>query len=436
MARDPKYPGQSAVNPSYPSSVEFLYALGNEFQTIKLDLERIQTVLEALGNPHRQTPVIHVAGTNGKGSVCALIESALRASGQRTGLYTSPHLVEPTERIRIQGEPVDTSAFTRAFARVHGCAEDLQRDGRIDAHPTYFETITSMAHTVFASCGLDYVVLETGMGGRLDATNVVDPKLCVITPIDFDHEKFLGNTIPQIAAEKAGIIKAGRPVVFARQRPEALAVLERKAMELAAPVIHTASWRPERLEVSAYGSQFIATGPDRIPVQCPLPGAHQVENCLTAVAALHALGVPPEAIQRGIAAARWPGRLERVRQRPDWFLDGAHNPAGASALADYIREFHENRRIWMVFAAMRDKDLSVIAPLLFPLAQELIFTAPDNPRAFSPEELRTASGESRALLASSAAEAISWAEEAGPEDAVFVTGSLYLVGEARRLLVG
>lgn len=429
--------GVTDLTTSYPDSVRFLYALGNEYRTIKLGLDRINAILQGLGSPHHGLRYIHVAGTNGKGSICALTERVLRTQGLRTGLYTSPHLVEPTERIRISGDPLTDIEFARLFDEVHRTAERMISAGQIDAHPTYFETMTAMAHLAFRQRNVDVVVLETGMGGRLDATNIVDPELCVITPIDFDHEQYLGNTIPKIAAEKAGILKPGRPAVFARQRPEALAVLETTVLRLGCPAIHAASWRAERLEVSPYGSRFIATGSRQIEIECPLIGVHQVDNALTAIAALDYLGVPNESIREGIAATTWPGRLERISSGPDVLLDGAHNPAGANALADYIREFHAGRKIWMIFAAMRDKDLSVIGPLLFPLVHELIFTTPEGqPRAFSPQELREVSGEERARLAASPEEALRMTAPAQPEDIVFVTGSLYLVGEIRRMLVG
>ncbi|MCS7043234.1 MAG: bifunctional folylpolyglutamate synthase/dihydrofolate synthase [Bryobacteraceae bacterium] len=422
----------------YPDSVRFLYALGNEHRTIKLGLERIRTLLAHLGDPHRDCRFIHVAGTNGKGSTCAMIERTLREAGVLTGLYTSPHLAEPVERIRILGRPVPFADFARAFDEVHGAAERLIAAGAIDMHPTYFETITAMAFLLFRQYGVETVVLETGMGGRLDATNVVDPVISVITPIDFDHEKWLGNTLAQIAFEKAGIIKPGRPVVVARQRPEAMAVFERRAAELGAPLERAADWRTSGLELHAFGSRFRVHGPGGVsfPVEQPLIGAHQVENALTAVAALHQLGYTPAQIRRGIAATDWPGRLELVRRSPDIFLDGAHNPAGARALAGYLRHFHHGRRIWMIFAAMRDKNLRALGGPLFPLASELIFTAPAQTRAFTPEELRELSGESRARTAPDIRAALGMASAAAPEDLIVITGSLYLVGEARELLVG
>ncbi|MBI4892687.1 MAG: bifunctional folylpolyglutamate synthase/dihydrofolate synthase, partial [Acidobacteria bacterium] len=235
------------MNTAYPESVRFLYALGNEFKTIKLGLERIKTLLAALDHPERSCRFVHVAGTNGKGSTCAMLERVLRDSGLRTGLYTSPHLVEPTERVRICGEPVSGEEFAWAFSQIHEAAESLVARGAIDMHPTYFETVTAMAYLLFRQRAVEVAVLETGMGGRLDATNVVDPQLCVITPIDFDHEKFLGNTIAQIAHEKAGIIKPGRPAVTSRQHGEAMHVLEQRAAETGSPLIRAASWRVDHL---------------------------------------------------------------------------------------------------------------------------------------------------------------------------------------------
>lgn len=393
-------------------------------------------MLEALGSPERRLRFVHVAGTNGKGSTCAFIESALRAAGVRTGLYTSPHLSEPTERIRIEGVPVSAGEFGEAFEQVHETALKLIDAGDLDGHPTYFETLTSMAYLLFVARQAETVVLETGMGGRLDATNVVHPAISVITPVDMDHEKFLGSTVREIAFEKAGILKPGCPAVFARQRPEALAVLERRAMETRSPVTHAEEWLAQDLHIGAYGSRFTAVGPNtEIPIECPLIGQHQVDNALTAIAALSLLKIPAEAISAGIAATSWPGRLERMGGNPPLFLDGAHNAAGAWALAQYIREFHRGKKVWMVFGAMRDKDLSVIAPLLFPLADELILTAPDQSRAFTAEEIRQQSGEARARVTANVDEALAITAQAQPEDVVFVTGSLYLVGEARERLI-
>src|SRR5579863_2893701 len=282
---------------TYPDSVRFLYSLGNEIKTAKLGLERVRAVLCALGDPQRAFRSVHVAGTNGKGSTCAMIEAGLRAAGIRTGLFTSPHLIEPTERIQIDGIPVSQAQFQRAFEIVHETAEKLD----LDCHPTYFETVTAMGFWLFRELGVDTAVIETGLGGRLDATNVVEPALTVITPIDFDHEAYLGHTIEAIAGEKAGILKAGVPAVVARQRPEAAAVLEARAAELHVPVTRAEAFEIRDLEIDARGSRFSG-------ITCPLAGEHQVDNAVTAALALRTLGVSTD----GIAETRWPGRLEHV----------------------------------------------------------------------------------------------------------------------------
>jgi dihydrofolate synthase / folylpolyglutamate synthase len=300
-------------------------------------------------------------------------------------------------------------------------------------HATYFETMTAMAFLIFRAHGVETAVLETGMGGRLDATNVIDPELSVITPIDFDHEKYLGDTIPQIAAEKAGIIKPARPVVFSRQHSEALRVLEAKAQAESSPVVRATDWRIDHLYADGWGSRFRAEGRQTLEVECPLIGLHQVENARTAIAALDHLGLPANGISAGIRHTVWPGRLERVEQNPDLFFDGAHNPAGALALAEYLRHFHKGRRIVMMFAAMQDKNLHVLGNLLFPHASELIFTAPRNqPRAYPPDEIRAIAGRPDAHSVADPNEALALARRlARPEDMILVTGSLYLVGEIR-----
>lgn len=421
---------------TYPDSVRFLYSLANETRTAELGLARISRLLEALGNPHRAGQYVHVAGTNGKGSTCAMIESALRAAGRRTGLYTSPHLVEPTERIRIQGQPVSREEFAEAFEQVHAAAEQLLREEIIAQHPTYFETVTAMAFLLFQRHGVDLAVLEVGLGGRLDATNVVQPLVSVITPVDFDHEKYLGRSLESIAAEKAGILKAGAGAVFSPQRPEVVPVLARAARERGiVPLWAAETWRAENVQLDASGSRFVACGPARIPIACPLPGEHQVTNAITAIAVLDRLGVPPAAIQEGIAQVCWPGRLERMASRPDIYLDGAHNPAGAHALAAYIERFHKGRRVWLVYGAARDKAVAEVAAILFPLADEVIATAPDHPRAVRPELIRELAHHPRLRLAPRLADALRLLEGASPSDVVFITGSLFLVGEARAMLM-
>ncbi|HYZ85971.1 MAG TPA: folylpolyglutamate synthase/dihydrofolate synthase family protein, partial [Bryobacteraceae bacterium] len=339
---------------NYPDSVEFLYALGNEYKSFKLGLEAISRLVEALGNPQRRFRVIHVAGTNGKGSTCALMDSSLRAAGYRTGLYTSPHLVEPTERIQVGGRAVSSEQFAAAFAVVHEVSEELVRKGELPAHPTYFETVTAMGFVLFRDLDVDVAVVEVGLGGRLDATNVVEPELCVITPIDFDHERWLGSSLEAIAGEKAGILKTGVPAVFAAQRWEAERVLQAKAEELGCPVIRAQNI-PCKVEcVDAESNEITLDG---VRLHVPFAGEHQIVNATTAFAALRHLGVPAQAIEKGFAQARWPGRLEVVSERPRVLLDGAHNPAGARVLAAHIRRFYHDRKRWIVYGAMRDKSV-------------------------------------------------------------------------------
>lgn len=410
----------------YSQAVHYLYSLGNEVQTAKLGLERIGALLAALGNPEKAFRSVHIAGTNGKGSTSAMIEAGLRTAGIPAGLYTSPHLNEPVERIRIGGEPVTQEEFARAFDEVHDAAGTMLRSGAIDLHPTYFESVTAMAFLLFRDRGVHTAAIETGLGGRLDATNVIRPEVCVITPIDYDHQNFLGDTIEKIAAEKAGILKDERFAVLARQRPEAQRVLLDRADELNCPVLLTSDWAVEQLELRPDGCTIQTHG---ATIECPLAGEHQVENALAAAIALDLLHID----SRGISQARWPARLERVHSSPEIILDGAHNPAGAAALASYIRRFYSGRPVWLFFGAMRDKAIAEMAAALFPLAERVFATAPDNARAMSAEEIRAIDPE-HIELSGGVPEAVSIALAAPPETVVFFAGSLFLAGEARACL--
>lgn len=420
-------------NLSYPDSVQYLYSLGNEIKAgAKLGLERMRTLLAGLGHPESSQRFVHVAGTNGKGSTCAMIAAALRQSGLRTGLYTSPHLIEPTERIDINGASVNKEQFAAAFSTVHQVAEQMLVAEKLDAHPSYFETVTAMALLLFKDA-CDISVIEVGLGGRLDATNVIDPELCVITPVAYDHEAYLGNTLSSIAAEKAGILKAGVPVVMARQQPAAQAIIESRARELNCPLIRTEDHPLNNVEADAFGSRFSMEGES---YTCALPGRHQIENAKAAILACLALSISPQSIRAGLRTVRWPGRLELIAQQPDFILDGAHNPAGAAALAAYVREFHSARPVWLVYGAMRDKAVEEVAEQLFPLADRLIATAPNFARALRPQAILELSAHREALTAGTVAEAIQLARLAHPNTVVFFTGSLFLVGEARAILAG
>ena len=415
---------------NYRDAVHHLYALGNEVSTAKLGLDRVRLLLRQLGDPQSACRYVHVAGTNGKGSVSAMIEAGLRAAGVRTGLYTSPHLVEPTERIRIAGAPIGEDEFAGAFTEVHDAAARMMAAGDLDLHPTYFECVTAMAFLLFRARGVKIAVMEVGLGGRLDATNVIAPDLCAIAAIDYDHQNFLGDRIEQIAGEKAGILKAGVPAVFARQTMTAMDVLLKRAAELGIAFERADAASVSSVEIGATGSAFLLDG-ERIV--CPLAGEHQVDNAIVAGLALRRLGYPPG----GIATARWPGRLERVATNPDIILDGAHNPAGARALAAYLRRIDAGRTVHLIYGVMRDKPVHEMTAELFPLAASIVVTAPDNTRAMPPDELiRQAAPHAQISPADNIAAALEAVRaRARADEVIVITGSLFLVGEARALLV-
>ena len=435
---------------NYDESVRALITLGRELgaprqaRTEKFDLENITILAEALGSPQRTAPCAHIAGTNGKGSTAAMLESILRAAGLRTGLYTSPHLERINERIRIQGEPISDEDFAAAWTRVRGAIEPLLAAGKLAAHPTFFECVTAIAFSVFAERGVKFAIYEVGMGGRLDATNIIEPQVAVITSIDFDHEDFLGHSIEQIAAEKAGIIKRGADVVSAVERPEARAVIARRCAELGTRLVEVDSaWRVEETHAAGGFYRAVAAAPDsgkRLMLAPSLPGRFQLRNALAAATAARLLtqrGFPvgDDAIAYGIATTRWPGRLERLAARPAVYLDGAHNPQGAQELRKFWDENFEGHRILLVYGAMRDKAVDEIAGLLFPRANALILTEPRQPRAISAARLAeiTAHLTRDAIVVRDPAAALERAlEMASPEDAVFAAGSLYLVGDLRR----
>lgn len=401
----------------FPSSVRYLYSLGNEVKTIKLGLDRIRQLLRQLGHPERACQFVHVAGTNGKGSVVAMLDACFLAAGKRSGMYSSPHLISPTERIRLNGQAVSEAEFLRAFEAVLAVADPQD-------HPTYFEVVTAMAFWLFREHRIELVALETGLGGRLDATNVVDPVLSVITPIDMDHQQYLGDTLLQIAREKAGIIKPGRPVILAPQKPEARSAFP------ASPTQDVADWQISDLQLRPDGCHFTAFHEGtRLLIECPLPGGHQVENSLTAAVALHQLGFTPQQIFDGIRQTRWPGRLEIVRRQPLTYVDGAHNPAAALRLAQFIQRHFigphsSDREIWLVFGVMRDKAVAEITDILFPLATRIILTRANQPRALEPEAIGPYT------VTQSVPEALQLLQFAPSNAVVFITGSLFVVGEA------
>ncbi len=432
------------MSPTYAQAVQRLEWLGHEGRSLKWDLNNVRAVLERLGHPERRFASVHVAGTNGKGSVAAMVESILRAAGHCTGLYTSPHLERINERIAFAGAPIDDADFAAAFNAVADATESLLAEAALPNHPSFFETLTAMAFWHFAQAGVELAVLEVGMGGRLDATNVVTPEVAVITSIDFDHERYLGYSIEQIAAEKAGIIKPGVPVVNAAEHPLAQSVVPARAAELRAPVVDvdTAYWA-EAARTSDFGRyEFLACAADgfRLRMSPSLRGAFQLRNALTALAAVRELAkrgwaIPAEAIATGIATASWPGRLELARRDPLVFLDGAHNPAGARQVLRFWEEHLAGRRIHLVYGTVREKAVGEIAELLFPPAASVTLTELATPRAAGAESLTdlARSLNPNVRLERDPAQALARAlDSAARDDVVFVTGSLFLVGDCRK----
>jgi dihydrofolate synthase/folylpolyglutamate synthase len=434
---------------NYDQAIRSLFTLGRELgaprqaRLEKFGLNNITILATELGSPHRAMPCVHIAGTNGKGSTAAMLESVLRAAGLRTGLYTSPHLERINERIRINGQDISDAEFAQAWTRVRATIEQLMASGQLASHPTFFECVTAIAFAAFAEKGVEFAIYEVGMGGRFDATNIVQPEIGVITQIDFDHENFLGHSIEEIAAEKAGIVKSGMWIVSSAERPEAREVIARRCKEVGAELFEIDEyWRTGKIDSSQgyYRAKPLSTRSQHsILIEPSLPGFFQIRNALAAATAAELLlerGFPVtrEAITRGISVANWPGRLERLSQQPDLYVDGTHNPAGARELMRFWNDNFNDRRIFLVYGAMRDKAVDEIAGLLFPRAESVILTEPHQPRAVSASVLAemTSHFAKSAKVITDPSEALETAlRMAKPEDAVFATGSLFLVGELR-----
>ena len=440
---------------NFPESVRYLLSLGRELaaptqaSAAKFNLENIAILAEHFGHPERSYPSAHIAGTNGKGSTAAFLESILRTAGYRAGLYTSPHLERINERIRVHGREIPDEHFARVFSRVHALVERLLAEGTLRAHPTFFECVTLMAFLHFAEAGVDFAVFETGLGGRLDSTNIIAPEISIITRIEFDHENFLGHSLREISGEKAGIIKQKVPVVMAEQREEAREVLLETAHKRQSPVTEISkAYRIESLSMQegCVRADIREVESGRIIRLAPqLPGLFQLENALNAVAASGILRsrrfrIDDQAIERGIAAATWPGRIEKIHFRPAIYLDGAHNPSAARQLAAFLRENFPERRVLMVFGVLRDKAVDEIAGALFPQAAHVIFTEPRTTRSLSATQLAAIAGHHAAgfEIIPDADQALDAAlARAAPDDVIVVTGSLYLIGQLRgRLLRG
>ncbi|HLM55717.1 MAG TPA: folylpolyglutamate synthase/dihydrofolate synthase family protein [Pyrinomonadaceae bacterium] len=429
---------------NFDESVSYLLSLGHETLAIKLGLENIRRLLARLGDPHRAFPSVQIAGTNGKGSVAAMLDSVCRAAGVRAGLYTSPHLVSVTERVRISGRDIAPEEFARHATRVRAAAESVERES--GALPTFFEQVTAVALSAFRDARVELAILETGLGGRLDATTAAGASTVAVTPVSFDHQEYLGPTLAEIAAEKAAVIRPGVRAVLAPQGPEAARVLAARCRECG--VEPRTAHESFAVESSCEGGRLLARvrtqREDYGAVCLALRGRHQLANAAVAVALAESLAeqgfpVTRAAVIRGLETAGHAGRLELEESfDPPVLFDGAHNPAGARALRAYLDEFVTSP-VTLVFGAMRDKPLAELGSVLFPAAEHLVLTSPQSPRAATPEELVRAvpvpATSSTIALAPSVADALVIARaHTPPGGLVCVTGSLYLVGEAKTLL--
>jgi len=433
---------------TYAEATAFLYGL-RRFGW-RPGLATIERLVALLDDPQAGIPFIHVAGTNGKGSTAAMLDAIFRAAGYRTGLYTSPHLLSFTERIRVNGEPINEAeivALTEELKKLcaaHFALETTAPTGDRLPHPTFFELTTAMAFLHFRRRAVDAAVIEVGLGGRLDATNVIEPRVVVITNIALEHEQYLGRTLTEIAGEKAGIVKARVPVVTAA-RGDALEVIRRRAAELQAPVVFAPEvYRWEVRESDLAGQTIDVEGPRHRyeALRVALLGRHQVENAVLAVAAAEAaqeqgFALDTAAIRRGLAEVAWPGRLQVVEERPRIILDGAHNPAGTEALTAFLAEHRAALgRLILVFGVLQDKDWAAMLRRLAPLADAIVLTHPPTERAADPALLAPAVRRyASASVAPDLEGALAQAREAArPEDTILVAGSLYTVAAALRIL--
>jgi dihydrofolate synthase / folylpolyglutamate synthase len=401
---------------TFEGAVQYLLGLGHETLTMKLGLRNTELLLDALDNPERAFPSVQIAGTNGKGSTAAMLDSICRAAGIKCGLYTSPHLVSITERIRISGDAIGPEDFAACATTVRDVSEQLLRDKQIEALPTFFEQLTAIALLAFRNAGIELAILETGLGGRLDSTTAANAHIVAITQIAMDHEEYLGHTLESIAGEKAAIIRPGVKAVIARQKPEAMAVLLKRCDETGVVPI---------LAEGVGGYENVRLG---------LRGQHQIDNAAVAIRLAELLHISDSAIRSGLESAQHPGRLELIDHKPALLLDGAHNPAGCRSLREYLDEFAP-RPITLVFGAMRDKQLDQIGEILFPVADVLVLTPVDNQRSASTEMLRSITdrfARGTVIETSSSAEALRVAIATTPQGGLIcIAGSLYLIGELR-----
>jgi dihydrofolate synthase / folylpolyglutamate synthase len=441
---------------SYSTALDRLHALGQELYTApgtprrKFELAHMRTLMGALGGAEHRFTSILVAGTNGKGSTSSTLASILSSAGYRTGLYTSPHLSRVNERIQIDGAMIADGELASTFFHVEEIALTLVRDGRLPAPPSFFETMTAMAFVYFAAKGVHTAVLEVGMGGRLDATNIVEPVVSVITDISLDHTEWLGSTVDLIAREKAGILRRDRVMVTLPQHPEANQALGEIAVSLDVRGVNAATYLPVHNHPEQYTRNRypLSVMGELIEIDSPLAGAHQQRNLALAIATAvelknnHGYVIAPTDIQAGIHSTVWPARLEHIAgdaSRAGVLLDVGHNPAGAWALRAAVSRLDQGQTLTLVFGCLKDKPIAELAQILFPLFRNVILTPVDSPRRASVEDMLAAarSTDSAAEVATDATHALERAFHITPADGlVVVTGSVYLVGEVRPMLVG
>jgi dihydrofolate synthase/folylpolyglutamate synthase len=430
---------------NFAESLVYLLSLGHETLAMKLGLRNTELLLERLGNPHHSFASVQIAGTNGKGSTARVLASICEAAGIRTGLYTSPHLVSITERISIGNHEIAADDFARYASEVRAAADSLVNDGELEALPTFFEHVTAIAFLAFREAGVELAILETGLGGRLDATTVAHAETVAITPLALDHQEYLGETLAEIAAEKAAIIRHGVAAVIAPQPEEALSVVLKRCHECGVtPIVDESSARiAGATDDGRFTVTFDTAEESYEEVLLGLSGRHQIVNVAVAIRLAESLRhrgfeISKANIVKGIESARHPGRLELQPGNPALLLDGAHNPSGAEALRDYLKEFVKVP-VTLIFGAMNDKRLEEIVAVLFPVADHLVLTRPDNPRAASVDKLRDLAAtilEPEKIISTwSVAEAVQKARALTPADGLIcATGSLYLVGEIKAMV--
>jgi dihydrofolate synthase/folylpolyglutamate synthase len=419
---------------SYKDAISYLYDL--QWHGIKLELSNITSMMGLLGNPQSDLKAIHIGGTNGKGSTASIIASILSSSGYRVGLYTSPHLIDFRERIKVDGVEIGEKDVDELIREIRGLAE------KAELKPTFFEFTTAMAFCYFSKMKVDLAVIEVGMGGRFDATNVINPLVSVITNVDLDHQEYLGPSISDIAYEKAGIIKSGVPLVSASDNQEALSVISRRCTEVDSRLF---LYGKDFYSDGDYPSHFSYNGvKGKYPsLESSLLGGHQMINvsCALAVAELlmeKGIDIREDGIREGLRSARWDGRLEVIQKEPLLFLDGAHNKSGAAALAKYLRSVKTgSRRLILVVGVMKDKDIGSILDQLIPVSNEVIITKADYHRSAGAELVKSfiKSGSIPIRIEEKINDAIALAKSiANTDDIICVTGSLFVVGEAKACL--